>query len=294
MSIRAPSRNVENPRPAGINGNSDFFEASPILRRARDRPRRFIGRIYTYVEGSPSLFRTFSRILSIREDGAAVNESVQSRRSKPHSGSKDERASPPHTHTHRADREFRARVENAFSRIRLDVPYDRLNRDNPGERSEHTSPVSGIITLFRSKPRYRSRSLLRAIPLRSLRRLCFLLLRSAYFLSAGTHHRESFFPRRKQFRAVEPIDRISNLLARLSRPRSSARTLRSYVSLLLPGILFRVLLRGSSLFIVLLYSFRREGERSDESGRSRDDPLNRVEPFILHHAGLETRRVFHL
>lgn len=27
MSIRAPSRDAENPRPAGINGNSDFFRA---------------------------------------------------------------------------------------------------------------------------------------------------------------------------------------------------------------------------------------------------------------------------
>lgn len=126
--------------------------------------------------------------------------------------------------------------------------HRRLNRDNPGERAEHTS-VSGIIALFRSKPRGDiARSLavcvcvFRAIPLGFPPRARSLLLRFAYFLPAEAHHhRGSFFPRQKQFRAVESIDRTSKL-----RERGRAlgaippRTLRSYVSSLLPSILFHV------------------------------------------------------
>lgn len=121
---------------------------------------------------------------------------------------------------------------------------------------------------------------------------CFPLVRSAYFLSAETPC-NCFFLRQKQFCTVESIDRISY---RSATPplKIFPPTLRSYVSLLLSSILFCVPPWLSSLFIDLLYSFRRARGRSDESGRSRDDPLNQAEPFILHHAGLETRRVFHL
>jgi len=53
-----------------------------------------------------------------------------------------------------ANSEFRESRDPTLQ-IQRSLRSDRLNRDNPGERSEHTSPVSRIITLFRSKPRYR-------------------------------------------------------------------------------------------------------------------------------------------
>lgn len=46
------------------------------------------------------------------------------------------------------------KVETRFAKSDIPPRSDRFNRDNPGERSEHTSPIPGIITLFRSEPRY--------------------------------------------------------------------------------------------------------------------------------------------
>lgn len=93
-----------------------------------NRPRRFIGRIYTYVERSLSFFRLLFRTFSVpanslhdgeQEDEAPVNESVQSLGAQSHHASF-------YTEKEGEDREFRVRVENALLRIRRDVPYDRI------------------------------------------------------------------------------------------------------------------------------------------------------------------------
>lgn len=58
-----------------------------------------------------------------------------------------------------------SKVETRFSKSDASPRSDRLNRDNPGERSGNTRrAVSGIITLFRSKPRYRPLTRSLAIP----------------------------------------------------------------------------------------------------------------------------------
>lgn len=50
VSIRALSRNAGIPRPAGINGNSDFFEVSPIL---VNRPRADLSEEFIYPDSRP-------------------------------------------------------------------------------------------------------------------------------------------------------------------------------------------------------------------------------------------------
>lgn len=146
-----------------------------ISSKPRLSSRRFIGRIYTSRFTSfpppppPSLVPRpcgfFHRRTTRRR--SPVNESVQFRRSRCDACSK-----------WRCSENFE-KVETRFAKSDIPSRSDRLNRDNPSERSEHTSPVSGIITLFRSKPRYRSpRLLFRAIPLRSSPIDCFPLVRS--------------------------------------------------------------------------------------------------------------------
>lgn len=178
MSIRAPSPGI--PRPAGYKWKFRFL-------RSLVYPRESTAQIYRknlYV--STFLGRSVGRSVVLADsfvgertkktgEQVPVNESVQFRRLDA-------------THVRNSD------IARISRKSKLDSPNPtfpprsgRLNRDNPSERSEHASPVSGIITLFRSKPRYRSlapslaRSLHvpRAIPLRSLSIDCFPLVRSS-------------------------------------------------------------------------------------------------------------------
>lgn len=62
VSIRALSCDAGIPRPASINGNSDFFQVSPISNPRESTARRFIGRIYTSrLPSSLNLFEFFPR-----------------------------------------------------------------------------------------------------------------------------------------------------------------------------------------------------------------------------------------
>lgn len=232
-----------------------------LLPRRADRPRRFIGRIYTFglslsLFPLPLLLRFRSALpcrnsfFSVREDRAPVNESVQFR-------SSQSRACCSKLHGAANPEKFQGRKPACPN---PPFPYDRLNRDNPGERSEHTSPVSGIITLFRSKPRYRSLARYSTQFLLDLPVDCFLSARSAYFLSAETYHRESFFLRRKQFRAVESIDRISNLpaylpaclsLLRFSSPRRLKDFLANVTLLRFVAFTEHFILRTSTSLVFL-------------------------------------------
>lgn len=163
-----------------------------------------------------------------------------------------------------------SKVEARSSKRASNVSYgsDRLNRDDSGERSEHTSPVSGIITLFRSKQRYsvaRLRS--RAIPLRSPGRPFPLLVRSAYFLSAKTYHLAS------------PFFHVENNFALSNRsigfptpsPRVTSKDFPANVTLLrLVAFTEHFILRTSTalVFSSFFYTlFRREGKDPMRSGQ---------------------------
>lgn len=61
VSIRALSRDAGIPRPAGINGNSDFFEVSPIL---VNRPLADLSEEFIY-PSSPFLSLSVSPFLSL-------------------------------------------------------------------------------------------------------------------------------------------------------------------------------------------------------------------------------------
>lgn len=144
--------------------------------------------------------------------------------------------------------EFRE-SRNPIHQIRRSLRSDRLNRDNPGERSEHTSPVSRIITLFRPKPRYRSpaRSLFRAIPLRSLFSFQF---DPSYFPSVEIHRSESFFLTSETISRCR-VDRSDFPLDRLARkPLKIFPTLRSFLRLvaLTEHFILRTLPRLSLVF----------------------------------------------
>lgn len=211
-----------------------------ISSKPRLSSRRFIGRIYTSRFTSsctlpPSSLPPSLQILSPTDEKTVpVNESVQFRRSRCDACSK-----------WRYSENFE-KVETRFAKSDIPSRSDRLNRDNPSERSEHTSPVSGIITLFRSKPRYRSPCLLfRAIPRRSSPIDCFPLVRSPRSFSPLKLTAASpFFSTsetispcridRSDFPDLLPLPPVP-LLLKIFLP-----ALRSYVSLLLLSILLCV------------------------------------------------------
>lgn len=162
--------------------------------------------------------------------------------------------------------EFRE-SRNPILQIQRSLRSDRLNRDNPGERSEHTSPVSRIITLFRSKPRYRPRARYSAQFLFDPSTV-FLSVRSTYFLSTETHHCKSFFLRRKQFRAVESIDRISRPFR--AQPLKIFPTNVTFLRLVALTEHFILRISTALVFSSFFYTFfHRAGGRSDESGNDR-------------------------
>lgn len=154
---------------------------------------------------------------------------------------------------------------NPILRIRCSPQRaNRLNRDDPGERSEHTSPVSRIITLFRSKPRARARTFpfarysaqfLFDPPIH-----CFSSVGSAYFLSA-----EKLTASRVLFPTSETISRrrvdrsdCANLHPRLCpapRPKILPRERYAAVSRCFYQAFYSAYFRGSGLFIVPSWSF---------------------------------------